>query len=95
MISLHGASNNHGLIEYWRAAFAPLPRTMFLTFNGMRECFFDIFSFPVGLALTGIAGVAAVVGADEFRRRADLSSYGRGFVARLAAVPRQLGQVAR
>ena len=69
VVSLHGTTNNHALIEYWRAAYAPLPPTSVSDVLWYESTFFNIFSFPAGLALTGIAAVAAVLGANEFRRR--------------------------
>jgi len=73
-ISLHSNANIPNLIEDWRAAYAPLPPTSVSDVLWYKKSFFEIFSFPGGLALTGIAGVAAVMGANEVRRR-DLSKF--------------------
>jgi len=63
------ASVNQGLIAYWRFAFAPIPPTSVSDILWYERSFFDVFSFPGGLTLTGIAAVAAVLGANEFRRQ--------------------------
>lgn len=66
VVSLRGSANP-GLIVYWGDAFAPIPKSVSDLFWYERS-FFNAFSFPGGLALTGIAAVAAVLGANEFRK---------------------------
>jgi len=60
---------NHGLMMYWRDAFAPIPPKSVSDVLWYKQSFFGIFSFPAGLTFTGIAAVAAVIGANEFRKR--------------------------
>jgi hypothetical protein len=59
----------HGLKEYWQDAFAPLPPTSLSGVLWYERAFFNVFSDPAGLALVGIAGVSALLGANEFRKR--------------------------
>ncbi len=64
-ISLRNPSHNRLLLDYWRGAFAPFPPSSLGDVRWFVDSFFEIFSDPVGLTLTGIAAVAAVLGSIE------------------------------
>lgn len=64
-VSLHSLSQNRRLLDYWNDAFAPFPLSSPANAMWYVNSFFGIFSYPVGLAFTGIAAVAAVLGAME------------------------------
>jgi uncharacterized membrane protein len=64
-VSLRGLSNDRTLLEYWEGAFAPFPPSSLADARWFVDSFFDLFSGPVGLTLTGIAGVATLLGAIE------------------------------
>ena len=67
--SLRRASNDPILLDYWKDAFMPLPPSSLADLSWFESAFFKTFSFPVGLAATGIAAVAATLGTIELRAR--------------------------
>jgi hypothetical protein len=82
IFSLRGLSHDTMLLDYWQDAFAPFPRLSLGVLRWYSDSFFGMFSDPVGLSLTGIAGVALVAGLIE------LYSENRGrFILLLAPFP--------
>jgi len=67
--SLRHASNDPILLDYWKDAFMPFPPSSLADLSWFESAFFKTFAFPVGLAATGIAAVAATLGAMELRAR--------------------------
>lgn len=65
LVSLRGLTHDSGLLEYWEGAFAPFPPRHLADLRWFIDSFFQIFSDPIGLTLTGIAAVAATLGAIE------------------------------
>jgi hypothetical protein len=67
LISLRRVSQNQELREYWQNAFMPFPPASLSDVRWFLDSFFNIFSNPVGLTLTGIAAAAAILGARKLR----------------------------
>ena len=65
LVSLRTLSHSRNLLNYWNSAFAPFPLSSLANAKWYVESFFGIFSYPVGLVFTGIAAVAAILGAIE------------------------------
>jgi len=65
LVSLRGLTHDGALLEYWGGAFAPFPPRHLADLRWFIDSFFEIFSDPTGLTLTGIAAVAATLGAIE------------------------------
>jgi hypothetical protein len=64
-VSLRGLSHSRNLLDYWNGAFAPFPLSSPANAKWYVDSFFGIFSYPVGLVFTGLAAVAATLGAME------------------------------
>ena len=60
---------NHALIDYWHSAYAPVPPHSASDLLWYEDAFLGALSYPCGLALTGIAAVAALIGANQLRSR--------------------------
>lgn len=62
IFSMRGLSNNTHMLNYWSGGFMPFPPSSFNDIEWFIDSFFGIFNFPVGLALSGIAALAFLVG---------------------------------
>lgn len=62
LVSLDDLSNNKGLVDFWSSAFMPFPPSSLGDIRWFFNTFFEIFNYPVGLSLSGIAALAFLVG---------------------------------
>jgi len=61
-LSLKSLGQNAHLLEYWKGAFMPLPPRSVKDINWFLETPFNIFKYPFGLALPGLAILASLAG---------------------------------
>lgn len=63
--SLRGLTHSSFLLGYWQGSFVPLLPHSLKDVRWFADTFFNVFSDPLGLTFTGIAGVAAIAGARD------------------------------
>ncbi len=62
LASLRGLGNNKSLLNYWSGAFMPFPPSSLGDIRWFFDAFIEMFNYPVGLSLSGIAALAFLVG---------------------------------
>ena len=61
-VSLSNLADNEGLLRFWSSGFAPFPPTSFSDIKWFVDTFFEVFEFPGGIVLTGLAAMAFLIG---------------------------------
>ena len=61
-VSLGDLAENEGLLGFWSPDFAPFPPTSFSDLKWFVDTFFEVFKFPIGITLSGLAALTFLIG---------------------------------
>jgi hypothetical protein len=67
-VTLNYLSRNDGLLNYWAFAFLPSPIFSISSIKWLIRMMFELFNFPVGLYLSGIAMATFLIGCIKMER---------------------------
>ncbi len=69
LASLRSLRGNRDLLDFWSAAFAPMPPRSMVDLRWYGNHGLEVFADPMGLPVTGLAALAFVLGVVSFWRR--------------------------